>query len=46
MEALGTWRGEDKKLGFPMVKRPNGDVLNVANLVEDDPNKRGRAEHA
>jgi hypothetical protein len=46
MEALGTWQGEDKKTGFHLIKRPNGDVLKVANLVDDDSNKRDRVVSA
>jgi hypothetical protein len=42
MEALGTWEGEDPATGFHLIKRPDGRVLNVADLVEDDPAKRDR----
>jgi hypothetical protein len=46
MEALGTWQGEDKKTGFHLIKRPDGRTLKVANLVDDDPNKRDRVVSA
>lgn len=42
MEALGTWEGEDPATGFHLVRRSNGQLLKVADLVEDDPGKRER----
>ncbi len=38
--ALGDWRGTDKETGFHLVDTPNG-TLRIADLVDDDPNKRG-----
>ncbi|MDR0996410.1 MAG: DEAD/DEAH box helicase [Zoogloeaceae bacterium] len=35
MEALGTWRGRDEATGFHRVERPDGRILNVADLVDD-----------
>jgi superfamily II DNA or RNA helicase len=40
MSALGEWRGEDKPTGFHLIERPDGRVLRVADLVEDDTAKR------
>ena len=37
---LGEWIGTDEKTGFHLVRRPDGRVLKVADLVEDDPAKR------
>lgn len=42
MGSLGTWQGEEPVTGFHLVKRPDGRVLKVANLVDDDPAKRDR----
>ncbi len=42
MEALGQWDGKDDETGFDRVKRPDGRVLKVANLVDDDGAKRDR----
>ncbi len=35
MDALGTWEGEDAATGFHLIRRPDGTLLKVANLVED-----------
>jgi hypothetical protein len=37
---LGEWQGVDKKTGFQLVKTPEGDLLRIADLVDDDPAKR------
>ncbi len=42
MGALGTWQGEDPKTGFHLIKRPDGNTLKVANLVDDEVAKRDR----
>ncbi|MBG0810419.1 DEAD/DEAH box helicase [Methylosinus sp. H3A] len=42
MHALGEWQGEDPVTGFHLIKRPDGSILKVADLVEDDPAKRDR----
>jgi hypothetical protein len=42
LDALGTWEGEDDATGFQLVRRPNGKVLKIANLVDDDPVKRNK----
>jgi hypothetical protein len=42
MHALGTWQGRDEKSGFDHVRREDGRLLKIANLVDDDPIKRDR----
>jgi len=46
LDALGEWQGEDPATGFHLVKRPDGQVLRIADLVEDDPNKRDKVSTA
>ena len=38
--ALGDWQGDDDTTGFQLVKRLDGRVLHIADLVDDDPIKR------
>jgi hypothetical protein len=40
IDALGDWRGLDDETGFHLVDTPNG-TLRIADLVDDDPKKRG-----
>lgn len=40
IEALGEWQGIDDKTGFQLVKIPDGRILRIADLVDDDPNRR------
>jgi superfamily II DNA or RNA helicase len=40
--ALGEWQGVDTATGFQLVKTPDGRVLRIADLVDDDPAKRDR----
>lgn len=40
IDALGDWRGLDEETGFHLVDTPNG-TLRIADLVDDDPKKRG-----
>ena len=40
IEALGEWQGIDTASGFQLVKRPDGRVLRIADLVDDDATKR------
>src|SRR5437868_2968281 len=40
IEALGEWQGTDPATGFQLVKTPDGRVLRIADLVDDDPSKR------
>lgn len=42
IEALGDWQGIDPTTGFQLIKRPDGRVLRIADLVDDDPSKRER----
>lgn len=46
IEALGEWQGIDPATGFQLVKVPDGRVLRIADLVEDDPSKRDRVSAA
>jgi hypothetical protein len=41
-QALGVWEGEDATTGFDLVRRPDGRVLRIANLVDDDPVRRNQ----
>lgn len=36
IEELGEWQGTDAATGFQLVKRPDGRVLRIADLVDDD----------
>jgi superfamily II DNA or RNA helicase len=38
--ALGEWQGIDPTTGFQLVKIPEGRVLRIADLVDDDPARR------
>lgn len=44
--ALGEWQGVDPATGFQLVKTPNDGVLRIADLVDDEPNKRDRVSAA
>lgn len=46
IEALGEWQGADPATGFQLVKRPDGKVLRIADLVDDDPAKRDKVSAA
>jgi superfamily II DNA or RNA helicase len=46
IEALGEWQGIDPATGFQLVKGPDGRVLRIADLVDDDPSKRDRVSVA
>jgi len=46
IEALGAWQGIDPATGFQLVKRPDGRVLRIADLVDDDASKRDRVSTA
>ncbi|HDR8961598.1 TPA: DEAD/DEAH box helicase family protein [Burkholderia vietnamiensis] len=46
IEALGAWDGIDAATGFQLVKRPDGRVLRIADLVDDDAAKRDRVSAA
>ena len=42
IDALGQWQEQDAATGFQLVQRPDGRVLRIADLVDDDPGKRAR----
>ena len=46
IEELGTWQGSDPVTGFQLVKTPEGQILRIADLVDDDPAKRDRVSAA
>jgi superfamily II DNA or RNA helicase len=46
IEALGEWQGIDEKTGFQLVKIPSGRVIRIADLVDDDSNRRDRVSTA
>ncbi len=46
IEVLGEWQGIDAVTGFQRVKRADGRVLRIADLVDDDVNKRDRVSAA
>lgn len=46
IEALGEWQGTDSSTGFQLVKRQDGRVLRIADLVDDDATKRDRVSDA
>lgn len=43
---IGTWEGTDETTGFLLVRRPDGRVIRVADLVDDEPQKRDRVVRA
>ena len=46
IEALGEWQGSDPATGFQLVRRPDGRMLRIADLVDDDAAKRDRVSAA
>ncbi|WP_347549049.1 DEAD/DEAH box helicase [Pseudalkalibacillus hwajinpoensis] len=46
LEELGEWQGTDPATGFQIVKTPGGQILRIADLVDDDPTKRDRVSTA
>ncbi|MBB2197868.1 MAG: pseudomurein-binding repeat-containing protein [Gluconacetobacter sp.] len=46
IEALGDWQGADPHTGFQLVRTKEGKVLRIADLVDDDGNKRDRVSSA
>lgn len=40
IDALGDWQGTDPQTGFQCVKTPEGRVLKIADLVDDESAKR------
>ena len=46
IDALGEWQGVDHKTGFQLVKSPDGRVLKIADLVDDEAAKRDKVSAA
>ncbi len=46
VDALGDWQHTDPITGFHLVKTPEGQIVKIADLVEDDPVKRDRVSAA
>ncbi|MHC5231261.1 DEAD/DEAH box helicase [Brucella sp. LJL56] len=46
IEELGEWQGIDPSTGFQLIKTPEGRVLRIADLVDDDATKRDRVSAA
>ncbi len=46
IEELGEWQGIDPVTGFQLVKTDSGQVLRIADLVDDDASKRDRVSAA
>jgi len=46
IEELGEWQGLDPVTGFQLVKTPEGRILRIADLVDDDAAKRDRVSAA
>ncbi len=40
MGGLGSWEGTDLATGFQLVRTPEGRILRIADLVDDDPGNR------
>ena len=43
---LGEWEGADSETGFQLVRTPGGELLRVADLVDDDQAKRDKVSAA
>lgn len=46
IDALGEWQSTDPETGFHLISLPSGQIIKVADLVEDDPVKRDRVSAA
>ncbi|MBF2088499.1 MAG: DEAD/DEAH box helicase [Synechococcales cyanobacterium K32_A2020_035] len=46
IEELGEWQGTDPATGFQLVQTADGKLLKIADLVDDDPNKRDKVAAA
>lgn len=46
IEELGTWHGVDKDTGFHLVETPEGRMLRIADLVDDEPSRRDKVSAA
>lgn len=43
---LGDWQGTDPATGFHLVKRVDGTIIKIADLVDDDASKRDKVSAA
>lgn len=46
IEELGDWKGVDPATGFHLVETDDGNLLKIADLVDDDPAKRDKVSAA
>lgn len=46
IDSLGEWQGTDTKTGFQLVQTPEGRILKIADLVDDEPAKRDKVSAA
>jgi superfamily II DNA or RNA helicase len=46
IEELGEWQGTDPQTGFQLVKTADGNILKIADLVDDDSAKREKVAAA
>ncbi|MGR3609171.1 MAG: DEAD/DEAH box helicase [Sulfitobacter sp.] len=46
IDALGDWQGTDDATGFQIVKTPEGRILKIADLVDDEAVKRDKVSSA
>lgn len=46
LHELGEWQGTDPATGFQLVKTPDGRILRIADLVDDDASRRNRVATA
>lgn len=46
LEEMGEWQETDEVTGFQLVKTPDGRLLRIADLVDDDQAKRGKVTAA
>ncbi|MDA5094220.1 DEAD/DEAH box helicase [Aliiroseovarius sp. KMU-50] len=46
IDALGEWKGLDPETGFQLVETPEGRILKIADLVDDEAVKRDRVSAA
>lgn len=42
MDALGTWEGKDELTGFDLIKRADGRILKIADLVDNGPERHSK----
>ena len=46
IDALGDWQKTDSATGFQLVETPEGRILKIADLVDDEPAKRDKVSMA